>query len=177
MRVVTLTMLILLGVNGCRGWTTDKSPVHPELNMYTQHKYKPYRESKFFADTRDMRPIEEGTVARGHLNEDAPLVWTKAALESGREQFNIYCAPCHSQTGNGDGMVGRRLAVKPTNLHSDYMHTQKTQHFVDVITNGIRTMPSYKHQIPPQRRREIAVYIRALQLSQDVDGEWVKELL
>jgi mono/diheme cytochrome c family protein len=37
----------------------------------------------------------------------------------------------------------------------------------DVITNGVRNMPSYAHQIPPEDRWAIVAYLRALQRSQD----------
>jgi hypothetical protein len=38
--------------------------------MHDQPKFIPLRESTFFADGRSARPIPEGTVARGHLNDD-----------------------------------------------------------------------------------------------------------
>ncbi len=161
MRIFAL--LALLTLSGCRGWTSTEPPVHPNPNMDTQIKYKPYRESEFFEDKRDMRPRVDGTVARGDLaNKDQPVI-TYKLMQRGRERFNIYCAPCHSAYGDGNGMVGRKLPIKPTTFHSDFMRTQPLQHFVDVMTNGIRTMPSYKHQIPMEDRWAIAVYVRALQ--------------
>ena len=39
-------------------------------DMHDQPKYVPLRPSDFFADGRSARPITEGTVARGHLNDD-----------------------------------------------------------------------------------------------------------
>jgi mono/diheme cytochrome c family protein len=136
--------------------------------MDTQIKYKPYRESQFFSDQRDMRPRVEGTVARGDLDNRTQPVITYKLMQRGRERFNIYCAPCHSRYGDGNGPValgpsGRRLTIKPTTFHSEFMRAQPLQHFVDVMTNGIRTMPSYKHQIPIEDRWAIAAYVRALQ--------------
>lgn len=161
MRLVAL--LILLALSGCRGWTSTEPPIHPNPNMDTQIKYKPYRESEFFADKRDMRPRVEGTVSRGDLaRKDQPVI-TYKLMQRGRERFNIYCAVCHSAYGDGNGIVGRKLPIRPTTFHSEFMNAQPLQHFVDVMTNGIRTMPSYKHQIPMEDRWAIAVYIRALQ--------------
>jgi mono/diheme cytochrome c family protein len=131
--------------------------------MDTQIKYKPYRESEFFADKRDMRPRVPGTVARGDLASKKQPEMTYKLMQRGRERFNIYCAPCHSAYGDGDGIVGRQLPIKPTTFHSEFMHAQPLKHFVDVMTDGIRTMPSYKHQIPMSDRWAIAAYIRALQ--------------
>src|ERR1019366_5038805 len=42
-------------------------------DMHDQPKYIPLRPSDFFADGRSARPITEGTVARGHLNDDTLL--------------------------------------------------------------------------------------------------------
>lgn len=156
-------ILLILSVSGCRGWTSTEPPIHPNLNMDTQIKYKPYRESEFFSDKRDMRPRVEGTIARGDLASKGQPVITHKMMQRGRERFDIYCAICHSAYGDGNGMVGRKLPIKPTTFHSDFMRAQSLQHFVDVITDGIRTMPSYKHQIPMEDRWAIAAYIRALQ--------------
>ena len=61
-------------------------------------------------------PIDETGRVRGPLGHEArvldklhnPLPVTRAWLLRGQERFNIYCAPCHSETGDGDGMVVRR---------------------------------------------------------------------
>lgn len=158
-----VSLLILLALSGCRGWTSEEPPIHPNPNMDTQIKYKPYRESEFFADKRDMRPRVEGTVARGDVDEKTQPAITQKLIQRGRQRFNIYCAPCHSAYGDGNGMVGLKLPIKPTTFHSEFMRTQPLQHFVDVMSNGIRTMSSYKHQIRMKDRWAIAVYIKALQ--------------
>ena len=37
-----------------------------------------------------------------------PFAITRADLDRGEERFNIYCAPCHGRTGEGNGMVVQR---------------------------------------------------------------------
>jgi mono/diheme cytochrome c family protein len=56
--------------------------------------------------------------------------------------------------------------VKPTNLASDRVVTQPIGQLFNTITNGIRNMPAYGHQIPPEDRWAILLYLRALQKSQ-----------
>lgn len=176
---------------GCRGYSSQEPPIHLNPNMDTQKKGKSYRENDFFADKQTMRQPLEGTVARGYLKEDEHFYFGKvngqlahalpgaltideSFMKRGQQMFERTCAVCHGSSGNGDGLVGRRLMVKPTSLHSDYMYGLSPGHYFDVITNGIRTMQSYKHMISEKDRWAIVSYIRSLQISQDVNGPWIE---
>lgn len=177
--------LSLAVLAGCyRGEPSGKPPIHLNPNMDTQEKYKPMRESKFFKDHMDMRTPPAGTVARGELREDKilyegknpdsslvsknPLPVTAVLLQTGQERFNIYCSPCHGRAADGKGIIIKyRYPVPPTNLHDQRLIDLPDGHFFDVITNGIRNMPSYAHQIPVETRWAIVAYVRALQLSQN----------
>jgi hypothetical protein len=152
------------------------------LDMHVQPKQNPLSRSDFFTDQRSERPPVEGTVARGHLREDSyfytgkignapgdsmPFPLTKEVLERGRERYNIYCAPCHSLLGDGNGFIpSRGFARKPPSFHDQRLQKAPLGYFFDVITNGFGIMPDYASQIPPQDRWNIVAYIRALQLSQ-----------
>ena len=151
-------------------------------DMFNQPRYKPLGHSDFFADGRASRQPVPGTIARGHLNEDAhlytgkvngalattfPFPIDRAALERGQQRFNIYCTPCHDAVGNGNGMVVRRGYKAPPSFHIDRLREAPVGHFFDVMTNGFGSMPDYAAQIPDVRDRwKIIAYIRALQLSQ-----------
>src|SRR5207249_9824319 len=82
------------------------------------------------------------------------------------ERFNIYCAPCHSRLGDGNGMIAQRGYRRPPSFHIERLRTAPLGHFFDVITNGFGAMPDYASQIPTQDRWAIIAYVRALQLSQ-----------
>src|SRR5205814_6392065 len=106
-------------------------------DMHDHPKYIPLRPSDFFADGRSARPIPEGTVSRGNLQEDAlyytgkgpdgkpsndfPMPVTKELILRGEQRYNIYCTPCHDRTGNGNGMIVRRGYRHPPTYHSDRM--------------------------------------------------------
>jgi hypothetical protein len=90
----------------------------------------------------------------------------KGVLERGRERFNIYCAPCHSRTGDGNGMIVQRGYRRPPSYHNDRLRNAPLGHFFEVITNGFGSMPNYSAQIDTRDRWAIAAYIRALQFSQ-----------
>ena len=165
---LSLTVLFLAG---CR------------QDMHDQPKYIPLRPSEFFADGRSERPLIDGTVARGHLNDDAayyqgkgpdgkpvndfPFAVTKDVVLRGQSRFNIYCAPCHDRLGNGDGMIVRRGYRKPPSYHIDRLRQVPNGYIYDVITNGFGAMPDYAAQVDPRDRWAIVAYVRALQLSQN----------
>lgn len=96
-----------------------------------------------------------------------PLPITLATLERGRERFDIFCSPCHSRAGDGDGMVVRRGFPNPPSYHTDRLRKAPDAHFYGVITNGYGAMYSYADRVDARDRWAIVAYIRALQLSQN----------
>jgi mono/diheme cytochrome c family protein len=153
------------------------------IDMHVQPRQNPLSRSDFFADQRSARPPVEGTVARGQLREDTyfytgkvgsspgdymPFKVTKDVLERGRDRFNIFCAPCHSRLGDGNGFVpSRGFARRPPSYHIERLQKAPLGYFYDVMTNGFGIMPDYASQISAQDRWNIVAYIRALQLSQN----------
>ena len=149
--------------------------------MHNQPKAIPLRQSMFFRDSSSARPLVDGTVARGTLQDDAafftgksgateldalPFPLTAEVLDRGEQRFNIYCSPCHDTAGTGQGMIVRRGYRQPPSYHVDRLRAAPIGHFYDVMTNGFGAMPDYRAQIAPRDRWAIAAYVRALQLSQ-----------
>jgi mono/diheme cytochrome c family protein len=164
-----LLVTMCLVVGGCR------------QDMHNQPKYRPLRATTFFGDGSSARPIVEGTVARGTLEEDEafftgkigttpvtelPFAIDEQVLDRGEERYNIYCTPCHDRIGSGNGMVVQRGYRPPLSFHDERLLEAPPGHFFDVMTNGFGAMPDYGAQISPRDRWAIVAYIRALQLSQ-----------
>jgi mono/diheme cytochrome c family protein len=166
-------------------------------NMYDQPRYKPMRESPLFPDGTSARSPVPGTLpasagelaattsgrlgadlvatrARDEAAKENPYPITMALLRHGQERFDIYCAPCHSPLGDGDGMVARRGFPHPPSYHSDRLRKAPDRHFYDVMTHGYGIMRPYADRVPPEDRWAIVAYIRALQLSQYARTEEVK---
>jgi mono/diheme cytochrome c family protein len=108
----------------------------------------------------------EGVVEYDAQPRPAPPV-TLALLERGQQRFRIYCAPCHSELGDGHGMIVQRGFPVPPSYHTDRLRDAPVQHFFDVISNGYGAMYSFADRIQPEDRWAIAAYIRALQRSQN----------
>jgi mono/diheme cytochrome c family protein len=150
-------------------------------DMHNQPKYLPLRATAFFDNGSSARPLVEGTVARGTLDEDEafftgkigttlvtemPFAVDEHVLDRGEERYNIYCTPCHDRTGSGNGMVVQRGYRPPPSFQDERLRAAPPGHFFDVMTNGFGAMPDYRTQISPRDRWAIVAYIRALQLSQ-----------
>jgi mono/diheme cytochrome c family protein len=140
-------------------------------NMTDQPKYQQYEPAPLLRNGQVLQAPVAGTVARGDLAyargaTERPKL-DASLLARGREQFGIFCAPCHARTGDGNGMVVQRGMPRPPSYHSDRLRTAADQHFFDVITNGYGAMYSYAERVKPQDRWAIVAYIRALQLSRN----------
>lgn len=95
-----------------------------------------------------------------------PYPITMQLLKRGQERFDIYCEPCHSPLGDGDGMIARRGFPHPPSYHIARLRQAPDRHFYDVMTNGYGIMYSYADRVTPEDRWAIVAYIRALQRSQ-----------
>ena len=158
MRPLTI-MALCLAVAGCT-----------RSNMDSQPKYHEYAPGALFRDGRVLQAPAPGTVARDDLAraEEArnrPAV-TAQLLARGREQFNVYCSPCHDRAGGGRGIVVQRGMPQPRDLTEQRLLSADDQHFYDVISNGFGAMYGHADRIRPRDRWAIVAYVRALQLSQ-----------
>ena len=185
----------LAAVAACRGSVSEDPPIHIIPDMDWQDKYQAQGESAFFADGRSMRAEVDGTVARGSLKDDAeyfqgkgadgkfvarlPTGKVQAALKvdsldklmaRGQQRYNIYCTPCHDQSGSGRGLVSKavREAGYPNvaNLATEHAIGLPDGELYDIVSNGVRTMPAYGHQVPEADRWAIVAWLRVLQRSQ-----------
>lgn len=167
---VTLTLAAATLLGGCENGVKD---------MYHQARNDPLTYSALWPDGRSSRPLEADTLAHsaGSLAEsssgrggvipppgDGP-VYTTAALERGRQEFDIYCAPCHGVAGDGDGYITHRGFPHPPSYHSAQLRDAPDRLFYDVITNGYGIMYPYGDRLASADRWDVVAYIRALQLA------------
>ena len=183
--VLTLGASVL---TGCRGWTSDKPPVHLNPNMDTQDKGRAFKRSDFFADGLTMRAPVEGTVARGFLREDdalsrglgadgqpaqdfpATFAATAAAAERGKDRWMIYCAPCHGRAADGKGAVMARPApgnypIPAPSMLDARPRSMALGQLYAAIKDGVNNdnMPGYAAQLSEAERWDIVAYIVTLQ--------------
>ena len=179
MRGMAALWAALLVLGGCERTVRD---------MYEQPRYDPGEPSSLWPDGKAMRAPVPGTVSyssgdlaatssgrRGtwqplqaqaaSVRESLPPI-TAPLLRRGQERYTIYCLPCHSPLGDGDGPVVRHGFPPPPSYHQPRLRMAPDEHFYEVITHGYGIMVSYADRVAPADRWAIVAYIRALQLSQ-----------
>lgn len=177
----------------------DKGRLHAIWDMDFTPSYKAQAQNPLYEDRRAMRKPPAGTVAQGQLNEsdhvhlgkNAAGGWARSlpsviavdedTMSLGKQQFEIYCTPCHGFTGDGSGMVHQRAAalgggwVPPTNLHEERIRFQPAGELFATITHGIRNMPGYGSQMDVEERWAVVLYLRALQRSRTVPADQLSD--
>jgi mono/diheme cytochrome c family protein len=196
-----LALFAVLVLGGCRGYRSEKTALHLNPNLDWQAKYKtqtlsmmppdgtvPWGSVKTFNHSedgenylKDDESFFEGKGPNGEWMKKAPVNVTEAFVKRGQERFNIYCSACHDRAGTGRGPVVLRGFVPPPNFSDDRIIAYTDGEIFNVISHGIRTMPSYAKQIPEIDRWAIITYVRALQKSRlahanDLSNEMRKQL-
>jgi len=183
----------VVGIAGFRGGPARKPPIEIFPDMNRQLKLRPQEANAFFANGVSSQLPPSGTIARsepiqtvagpvypfedspvntgriiGTTNfvEMNPLPVTGELLHRGRERFDIYCAPCHGRTGDGNGIT-KTLGLMPAvaNLHDQRIVVMGDGEIFNTITRGKNTMAAYGPLMPAQDRWAVIAYLRALQLS------------
>ncbi len=150
-------------------------------DMYDQAKPHPDAPAPRFGDGRDPRPAPPDSVARtsgvlaasssARSERSIASLTPRERLERGRERYDIYCAPCHSITGDGDGMVVRRGFPRPPSFHTDAQRALSDARIEAAIVDGVGVMRPMAGRIDADDRSSIVAYIRALQRSQHTDAD------
>jgi mono/diheme cytochrome c family protein len=188
--LITLFVCVLLvSILGFRGVKFTAPPIDllPEWafpSMEHQPKFRPQSQSAFFADGRADRVPPPHTVARGMLREDdhryrgkdaggafragmpAGFTIDAAFIERGRDRYQIYCAPCHSTTGDGNGITKKYGMGATPSYHDPRLRTMPDGEIFNTITNGKNTMLPYADKLSPDDRWAVVAYVRALQRAQ-----------
>ena len=91
------------------------------------------------------------------------------SAEAGLADYQIYCASCHGQSGDGDGPVAAALPVKPAK-HNDggYMNALSDDYLFKVIAEGgpavgkSEMMAPWGGSLSDAKIRDIIAFIRSL---------------
>ena len=180
---IAVTILIMLSVTSC---FDKKKPNYRYMpNMYTSVAVETYSEYEILPNGQAALTPVKGTISRGWMPYEydntqegkalatkelkIPLAVNEENLAKGKELFNIYCAICHGNKGDGQGTLVKRekflgipsLADKGRNItEGDIYH---------VMMYGLNSMGSYASQTNEKERWQITMH--ALDLKSKLNGE------
>ncbi len=180
---IAVTILIMLSVTSC---FDKKKPNYRYMpNMYTSVAVETYSEYELLPNGQAALTPVKGTISRGWMPYEyentqegkalatkelkMPLAINEENLTKGKELFNIYCAICHGNKGDGQGTLVKRekflgipsLADKGRNItEGDIYH---------VMMYGLNSMGSYASQTNEKERWQITMH--ALDLKSKLNGE------
>lgn len=191
--IFAVLVLIVVGVAGRRGDLTRNRPIQIFPDMKRQLKLRPQTANSFFVNGLSSQLPQPGTIAQEkpilvagkevYSFEDSPVNTgrvtgttnfielnpfpvTEQLLKRGHRQFNIYCAPCHGQTAEGNGITKKIGAMAVVaNLHDKRIVQLTDGEIFNTASNGKGVMQGYAPQITREDRWAIVAYLRALQLS------------
>lgn len=172
------TIAVLLAASGCdlhpMDWDLNRMIVQPHYTTYEACEVCPNGTIMMMpppgtvARTTPIHPIDvaTGRTASGYLPQ-VPIPIDRALLTRGRDRFDIYCAACHGRLGNGLSQVAENMTLrKPVNLLAPSYLDYPPGRITAVIVEGYGLMRSYAAELPLRDRWAVAVYVKALQLSQ-----------
>ena len=197
-------VLLVVGLFGLRGGLSRKPPLEVFADMDRQPKLRPMEPNTFFDNGISSQPLVEGTVARskplvladgkevypfedheantgGRVDKDGtnylaqiPIKVDAAILARGRERYNINCAICHGQAGDGQGVVSALgVGLAAANLHGGNIVKMPDGQIFCTITYGSKEgkglMKGFKVEMDLADRWAVVAYVRALQYSRLVD--------
>jgi len=188
-----LLALLVVGLAGRRGDVFRHRPLQIFPDMKRQLKLRPQSPNGFFADGLSSQLPPAGTIAQSqplrvgdrevYPFEDAPVntgrvtgttnfvdlnvfTVTPRLLARGQQRYTIYCAPCHGQTGEGNGITKKIGAMAVVaNLHDKRIVALPDGEIFNTVSYGKNNMQGYAPQIGVEDRWAIIAYLRALQLS------------
>jgi mono/diheme cytochrome c family protein len=194
--IFAIACVLTVVIAGPRGSLSRERPFEIWNDMDNQLKLRPQSTSGFrnWQDGRSSRPWVEGSVPRQnpirvgdaevYPFQDHPVVTgretgatnyvelnpfpvTEQFMARGRERYQIFCAPCHGATGDGNGVLKKygHGAIAP--LTDELRVRAPDGYLYHVIRSGSPSglMGPYGAQVPIEDRWAIVAYVRALQLA------------
>lgn len=173
---ISFALLATIGMVSCGGDTTPSYQYMP--NMYESVGYETYSEHSVFPRTMEAMLPVEGTVPRGYSPYDYPnttegleaakadlknpLQVTEENLEAGKNLYTIYCAVCHGDKGDGNGILMQREKILgiPSYAAEGRIITPGGVYHVQMY--GLNSMGSYASQTNELERWQITQHVMNL---------------
>lgn len=158
-------------------------------DMYEPISYETYGEYDVFVDEQEAKLPVEGTIPRGWMpygyentqegyalakaELENPLPYTQDNLAEGKQLYTIYCAVCHGDQGNGQGILVQREKILGIPSYDDAGRNITEGSVYHVMYYGLNAMGSYASQTSIAERWLIDMYV--MKLKDDLLGNTERE--
>ena len=183
MKSLLTILLIALTLISCNDETERNYQYFP--NMYQSVPYDTYGEYEIFPEEQEALNIVEGSIPRGfepYEYEDSaegyqkakeelknPTAYSEENLAKGKELYDIYCATCHGDKGNGKGYLVEREKILGVPSYDDQGRAITEGSVYHVMWHGINTMGSYASQMDNEELWLVDHYV--MQLKDELEGK------
>jgi len=115
----------------------------------------------YYGDTEEERQRAINEITK------APFEPTVEGLAKGKHLYDIYCAICHGEKGDGEGYLVREdggvFPAMPANFLSDDLKNSSDGRYYYTIMKGRNMMESFYDKLDYEERWQVIQYIRTLQ--------------
>ena len=167
-------LILVLGIQSCSDNSRPNYQYFP--NMYEPVGYETYADSDAFANGIEAQIPVDGSIARGWEPYDYPdtnegyeaakanlnstIEITDANQANGKELYSIYCAVCHGNKGDGQGILMTREKFLGVPSYADREITPGS--IYHVLMYGKNAMGSHAGQVNATERWQIAQHVMEL---------------
>jgi mono/diheme cytochrome c family protein len=171
--IIVLSFGVIMSCNSKGTPNYDYMP-----NMYKSVPYDTYGEYEVFENGNSALIPPDGTIARGHslfeysnTNDGyelakngltSPLDSDEVDMKRGKELYSIYCAVCHGNKGDGQGILMKREKILGIPSYSDVGRAITEGSTYHTIYYGKNSMGSYAGQLNEEERWQVTHYVMKL---------------
>jgi len=176
---IVFGLVILLA--GCKSDNAPNYQYFPQ--MYEPVGYETYGKVDFLPDGTAALEPAENTIPRGFMPNSIPndlegkelarlqqspldSLQRDVNLTNGKELYDIYCAICHGNQGNGQGNLVKREKILGVPSYEDAARDITVGSTYHVIYYGLNSMGSYAGQLNHNERWQVSEYV--MQLKEDL---------
>ncbi len=174
----TKSLLFLLALTAVSCFDDSRPNYQYMPDMYEPIPYEAYGEYDVFVNGQEAKLPAEGSVPRGWkpyeyentqegyqaAKEELtnPLPYTEENLATGRQLYTIYCAVCHGDEGDGQGILVQREKILGIPSYDDAGRDITEGSVYHVMYYGLNAMGSYASQTSINDRWLIDHYVMKL---------------
>ena len=152
-------------------------------NMYEPVGYEAYSEAEIFPNNSEALLPAKGTIARGYsvfdyenstegydlakVNLTSPLDSMQVDFDKAKPLYDVYCAICHGNKGDGQGNLVKREKILGIPSYDDVGRAITAGSIYHTIYYGKNTMGSYANQLNEEERWQVVAYV--LKLKADLE--------